>query len=963
MFAALIVAACPIAMQMGTTAQPEPLFALLVFCVAVAFQEGRYGRAASALAAAVLLRYEAWACLAVITVIVAADWRHPEKRRGRAWITIVLPVSAIAVWALRSGARSMVDGLASWVRRESSRRASFTKRARFDRETSGTSSTCSTHPLFVPYRVMGSPLAAFSGARTVRQQGPRFVLVLASSLGFITLTWLLRSSLGLDRHFVVVVPLYAIFAAQGANAIGDGAARWLARLRPEPGEAGRMATVGRALGGGLSALSLAGLLVMLGIWMGFWRASLVRGFPRTCGDRKNICEPCPARRGSSATMRRSKSLSGLDRHRFDRHWIDDPHTWDLVSETWRESKCGLRRDMAQKARRTRKRRDPDLPSRRGGRRYGNWGRGHARAAGGPRSGAVVRFPRHDFGPCSRHRPAKRAQRCSGCGACGAYSSPPAGPSSFRSWGECSFRPHWWALPRGFSARFFLPGAEPAQRFALGAADGVRPAAGRGRATCSASLGGDHVSPLAPRLVPGRGRPPRGRDPRHGSRRRHAGGGSDAIIEAFHPNRGGRAQACGFRQSRRFDSDAGVRRVPAAGRGPTRMQMGGAIGLARRAMAGARRNAKDFQDPSRRGDGRGHGRRILHPHLAHGAPSRRDIASRRLRSRRFCRAFSRCRELFGVHLAIFGERNTFHSTAPATRSPRTPAALRRPRDRGVDGRESFSLDDAVGAKHDEAVAGSRMDETRRRRPGTWRGSHAHHHGHRASAGAAPGCGLGILGGGYGAAQLAITGMSWFPGGWRGVELLLLLAVIKGVATCLTVGTGGSAGDFGPSLVIGGIFGGAFGRAAQLLLHDPRIDPGAFALVGMGTFYGGLAHVPIASLVMTCELAGSYDLLVPLMPGDARARGPPPWRGFGGHFRVLGWVCGGVSRRGGVGAAGHLWCWGGVVVRRVGVPASVRRFGRGGGWGGGGGLSTLRTGSSAFSTKPRSRECTNKRRRRV
>jgi CIC family chloride channel protein len=33
--------------------------------------------------------------------------------------------------------------------------------------------------------------------------------------------------------------------------------------------------------------------------------------------------------------------------------------------------------------------------------------------------------------------------------------------------------------------------------------------------------------------------------------------------------------------------------------------------------------------------------------------------------------------------------------------------------------------------------------------------------------------------------------------------------------------------------------------------------------MGTFYGGLAHVPIAALVMTCELAGSYDLLVPLM----------------------------------------------------------------------------------------------------
>ncbi len=127
----------------------------------------------------------------------------------------------------------------------------------------------------------------------------------------------------------------------------------------------------------------------------------------------------------------------------------------------------------------------------------------------------------------------------------------------------------------------------------------------------------------------------------------------------------------------------------------------------------------------------------------------------------------------------------------------------------------------------------------------------------------GQGLGILGGGYGLAQLSITGADWFPQGWRGVQLLLLLGFVKILATSLTVGSGGSAGDFGPSMVMGGIFGGAFGRAAQLLLHDPSIDPGAFALVGMGTFYGGLAHVPIGSLVMTCELAGSYDLLVPLM----------------------------------------------------------------------------------------------------
>ncbi len=128
---------------------------------------------------------------------------------------------------------------------------------------------------------------------------------------------------------------------------------------------------------------------------------------------------------------------------------------------------------------------------------------------------------------------------------------------------------------------------------------------------------------------------------------------------------------------------------------------------------------------------------------------------------------------------------------------------------------------------------------------------------------PGQGWGILGGGYGAAQLAITGAAWLPSGWEAVSLLLLLCGAKLVASSLTIGTGGAAGDFAPSLVLGGIFGGAFGRVAQLVLHDPRIDPGAFALVGMGTFYGGIAHVPLAALIFVSELAGSYDLLVPLM----------------------------------------------------------------------------------------------------
>lgn len=130
-------------------------------------------------------------------------------------------------------------------------------------------------------------------------------------------------------------------------------------------------------------------------------------------------------------------------------------------------------------------------------------------------------------------------------------------------------------------------------------------------------------------------------------------------------------------------------------------------------------------------------------------------------------------------------------------------------------------------------------------------------------AEPGSSVGVLGGTYGAAQVAITGADWLPDGWTGARLLLILCFAKLVAASFTIGSGGSAGDFAPSIVIGGLFGGAFGRTVALMSEDPRLDAGAFALVGMGAFYGGLANVPLSALVLVCELAHSYDLLVPLM----------------------------------------------------------------------------------------------------
>jgi CIC family chloride channel protein len=127
----------------------------------------------------------------------------------------------------------------------------------------------------------------------------------------------------------------------------------------------------------------------------------------------------------------------------------------------------------------------------------------------------------------------------------------------------------------------------------------------------------------------------------------------------------------------------------------------------------------------------------------------------------------------------------------------------------------------------------------------------------------GRGLGVMGGGYGAVQLALTGAEGLPAGWSLVALMVALAAAKLVAAALTLGSGASAGDFAPSLVIGGLLGAAFGHGCAALLGSPTIQPAAFALVGMGTFYGGIAHVPLSALILVSELAGSYDLLVPMM----------------------------------------------------------------------------------------------------
>ncbi|MFT4040732.1 MAG: chloride channel protein, partial [Thermomicrobiales bacterium] len=93
--------------------------------------------------------------------------------------------------------------------------------------------------------------------------------------------------------------------------------------------------------------------------------------------------------------------------------------------------------------------------------------------------------------------------------------------------------------------------------------------------------------------------------------------------------------------------------------------------------------------------------------------------------------------------------------------------------------------------------------------------------------------------------------------------------KILATSLTVGSGGSGGIFGPGMVIGGFVGAAFWRLGHGVLPGLPASPAPFVIVGMIALFGGIAHAPLAMLLMVGEMTGNLSLLAPAMIAVALA----------------------------------------------------------------------------------------------
>ncbi|OEU52722.1 MAG: chloride channel protein [Desulfobacterales bacterium C00003060] len=109
-------------------------------------------------------------------------------------------------------------------------------------------------------------------------------------------------------------------------------------------------------------------------------------------------------------------------------------------------------------------------------------------------------------------------------------------------------------------------------------------------------------------------------------------------------------------------------------------------------------------------------------------------------------------------------------------------------------------------------------------------------------------------GYGFAQMALD--NELP-----TLLLLSLAIGKIFTTSFSIGSGGSGGVFGPSIVIGGALGGAVGRIFHDIMPGIVTQPGAFVVVGMAGFFAAVSNTPISTIIFVSEMTNSYHLLLP------------------------------------------------------------------------------------------------------
>jgi CIC family chloride channel protein len=96
-----------------------------------------------------------------------------------------------------------------------------------------------------------------------------------------------------------------------------------------------------------------------------------------------------------------------------------------------------------------------------------------------------------------------------------------------------------------------------------------------------------------------------------------------------------------------------------------------------------------------------------------------------------------------------------------------------------------------------------------------------------------------------------------------KFLLLLAILKILATTLSFSSGTPGGMFAPTLFVGAMLGASVGTFEKLFFSQLTGGIGSYALVGMGVLFAGFIRAPLTSVFMVLEVSGNYSIVLPVI----------------------------------------------------------------------------------------------------
>ena len=104
----------------------------------------------------------------------------------------------------------------------------------------------------------------------------------------------------------------------------------------------------------------------------------------------------------------------------------------------------------------------------------------------------------------------------------------------------------------------------------------------------------------------------------------------------------------------------------------------------------------------------------------------------------------------------------------------------------------------------------------------------------------------------------------------IALLLVLVLVKPVASALTLGAGGDGGVFAPSIVAGALLGLLFALVCNTYFNTHLIIIN-FVLVGAAATLSAAIYAPLTALFLVCSIVpNGYALFFPLLLGSFSAK---------------------------------------------------------------------------------------------